>query len=110
MSRVGGDAALKGPLRRPSAALDRCSLMALVPSPVRHHGDSCLSPEEPCSDSSRGRIQNYAARRSSPPLPTDLPGLRLSLDCDPCAETEEDASAGSPTSRGGKPSRSISGH
>ena len=25
---------------------------------------------------------------------TELQGLRLSLDCDPCAETKEDSSAG----------------
>ena len=37
---------------------------------------------------SRGRIQNYGTRRSSPALPTDLQGLRLSLDCDPCAEAK----------------------
>ena len=30
------DAALKGPLRRPPAALDRCSSTASPPSPVRH--------------------------------------------------------------------------
>ena len=32
------DAALKGPLRRPPAALDRCLSTVSPPSPARHHG------------------------------------------------------------------------
>src|ERR1700735_5374064 len=36
ISRVGWDAALKGSLRRPLAALNRCLLIGLVPVPVRH--------------------------------------------------------------------------
>ena len=39
----GINAALKGSLRRPSAALDRCLLPALEGAPYRHHGDRSVT-------------------------------------------------------------------
>jgi ATP/maltotriose-dependent transcriptional regulator MalT len=40
MPWVAQDAALKSAFRRPSAALDRCFLLALEGAPLRHHGDT----------------------------------------------------------------------
>ena len=60
---------------------------------IRLHKGRCASQSRPVSTVFLGRIQDYGARRSSSALPTDLPGLRLSLDCDPCAKVNQRPSA-----------------
>ena len=57
---------------------------------VRHQG---IVAKRICAESMHGRIRNCGAHRTSPALSTDLRGLRLSLDRDPCAEAKDYACA-----------------